>query len=249
MRRGRVLLDGESFAVDVVDGTIFATQGSARPGRSFGTVDAPAARILPPVSPRTILGVMGGVRPPSSTDAPPRLFFKSVGALGGHDDPIVIPAHAGRVVAEGEIGLVIGRECVAVEPEDAWRHVAGMTIVNDVTAVDILRRDGDFLRGKCQRGFAPVGPWVADAPAESSLVEGIDITVRLNGDVVSVTSTSSLVSQPSHVVSRASHTTPLIAGDIVHLGCVAAIEIVPGDIVEITVDDIGTLTNPVVASG
>jgi 2-keto-4-pentenoate hydratase/2-oxohepta-3-ene-1,7-dioic acid hydratase in catechol pathway len=254
-RTGRVRIGGSVVAVRLADGRVVTESDAV-------DVDLSAAQVLMPVTPRTVMGVMFAVRRGLPMDDPTipesiralmrmpdtRLFFKPPATFVDPGEPIVVRPDAGTVVAEGEVALVISRTCTRVAPEEAWRHVAGITIVNDVTGVDFILRDGDFVRGKAQSTFCPIGPWVLHDVSESVITDGIAVSARLNGEIVGQGTTAVLSLAPSAALSHASHCTTLEPGDLLHLGTIAGAPITPGDVVAIEVDGIGVLENPVIAA-
>jgi 2-keto-4-pentenoate hydratase/2-oxohepta-3-ene-1,7-dioic acid hydratase in catechol pathway len=261
MLTGRVVHDGEIVEVVASDDGLHAFD-PARPDRPGARLDADAVRHLVPVTPTTVVGVIPGIRHPELADSPdlsphfrrimvselPHFFHKGLAALTAPGDPIVYPPDADDVMAEGEVGVVIGRTCSRVSPADAWDHVRGITIVNDVTAPAFIAEEDDLFRGKSQPGFCPMGPWVRWDVAESAIRSGLTITTHVNGAVACVGSTADLSFAPSVCVSRASWWTTLHEGDVVHLGSPKQARIRPGDVVAIEVDGLGVLENPVVAA-
>jgi 2-keto-4-pentenoate hydratase/2-oxohepta-3-ene-1,7-dioic acid hydratase in catechol pathway len=169
--------------------------------------------------------------------------MKPPSALIGPDAAIVRPRGFERVDFEGELALVIGRRARRVAEADALGYVFGYTILNDVTVRDLQKRDGQFTRAKGFDTFCPVGPWI---------VTGLDaancrIRTRQNGAVRQDSSTSDLIFGVARVIAVASRVMTLEPGDVITTGTPPGVgPIAPGDSIEIEIEGIGTLTNPVV---
>lgn len=172
----------------------------------------------------------------------PELFLKPPSAVVGPEDAIVLPPDAGRVDYEGELVAVIGRTCRNVTPAEALDHVFGYTCGNDVSARDWQRGDLQWWRAKGVDTFAPLGPW---------LVTGLDprnlqLRTRLNGQEVQSTNTQLLIQSVANLVSFASRVMTLLPGDLVFTGTPGETgAISAGDIVEVEIEGIGVLSNPV----
>ena len=204
--------------------------------------------LLAPVVPGKIVG-LGlnhrehaaelGLAPPSE----PMIFFKPVSALVGPDDPIVYPAQAARVDYEAELAIVIKRRCYKVPASRALEHVLGYTALNDVTARDIQERDGHPSRAKAFDTFCPLGPCIAtDVDPHALAVE-----TWVNGAVRQSGSTKDLVFPVEEIVARLSEVMTLLPGDVIATGTPAGIgPLEPGDRVEVRIQGVGSLRNPVV---
>jgi len=183
----------------------------------------------------------------------PLLFAKFTTALIGPGDAIVIPPIVTKCDYEAELGVVLGRTVRQVSKENAMEAVAGYVVANDVSARDLQFGDGQWTRGKSPDTFCPVGPLVpaADVPDPHAL----PIRALLNGEVVQESTTANLVFGLAEVISYASQTATLEAGDLILTGTPAGVGIFrrpprllqPGDEITIEIDGIGSLTNPVVA--
>ena len=183
----------------------------------------------------------------------PLLFAKFTTALIGPGDAIVIPPIVTKCDYEAELGVVLGRTVRQVSKENAMQAVAGYVVANDVSARDLQFGDGQWTRGKSPDTFCPVGPLVpaADVPDPHAL----PIRALLNGEVVQDSTTANLVFGVDEVISYASQTATLEAGDLILTGTPAGVGIFrkpprllqPGDEITIEIDGIGSLTNPVVA--
>jgi len=183
----------------------------------------------------------------------PLLFAKFPTALVGPGDAIVIPPIVTKCDYEAELGVVLGSTVRQVSKENALEAVAGYVVANDVSARDLQFGDGQWTRGKSPDTFCPVGPLVpaADVPDPHAL----PIRALLNGEVVQDSTTANLVFGVDEVISYASQTATLEAGDLILTGTPAGVGIFrkpprllqPGDEITIEIDGVGSLTNPVVA--
>ena len=175
----------------------------------------------------------------------PLLFLKAPSAIIFNDDAIVIPDQSRRVEHEGELAVVIGRAAKDVgDDENALDYIRGYCCLNDVTARDIQRADVQFTRAKSFDTFCPVGPWL-----ESDLDPGdIRVTTAVNGDVRQDARTSQMVFPVDFLVRYVSRQMTLLPGDIIATGTASGVgPLEPGDTVEVTIEGIGTLRNPVIA--
>ena len=174
----------------------------------------------------------------------PLLFLKAPSALIGHGDDIVIPHQSSQVEHEGELGVVIGRDCKNIrDDEDPFQYVLGFTCVNDVTARDVQRADVQFTRGKSFDTFCPVGPHI-----ETELdVSDLRVTTTVNGAIKQDGRTSQMVFPIDFLIRYISRQMTLRTGDLIATGTPSGVsKMNPGDICEITVEGIGTLSNKVV---
>jgi 2-keto-4-pentenoate hydratase/2-oxohepta-3-ene-1,7-dioic acid hydratase in catechol pathway len=224
-------------------------------------------RILPPVlRPSKIwaLGLayashvseMGGHQ-----DAEPYFFLKAPSSLNGAGQPIVLPRGApDHVDYEGEIALVIGRRTAHVAESDAWSYVAGITILNDVSARDVQQGKHvpgarpNTSMGKSFDTFTPCGPVVATLD-ELASADDIELTTLVNGEQRQHARTSSLIWPVPYLLSFLSSRTTLVPGDIVSTGTPSGVGLAesrflkPGDLVTIRVTGVGELHNAVVGPG
>jgi 2-keto-4-pentenoate hydratase/2-oxohepta-3-ene-1,7-dioic acid hydratase in catechol pathway len=183
----------------------------------------------------------------------PLLFGKFANALCGPGDPIVLPMESEHVDAEAELAVVIGDEARRVSPDDALSVVAGFTVANDVSARDLQFKDGQWLRAKSFDSFCPLLPHVVavDAFGDGS---GRRISQRLNGEPLQDATTSDLIFGVPQLVAHASTVFTLEPGDLILTGTPAGVGIfrdppvslADGDEVEIEIEGIGILRNPVV---
>lgn len=176
----------------------------------------------------------------------PVFFLKAPTAVIGSGQPILAPRGAGRVDYEGELALVVGRQCRGITPGDVPAHIFGYTCANDVTARDQQRRDGLFGRCKSYDTFCPVGPWI-----ETDLPDTSNLTVRtlVNGEVRQQGNTADMLFSPHEVVSAISRVMTLLPGDLILTGTPVGIgPLAPGDEVRVEIEQVGLLINPVLAA-
>ncbi len=184
---------------------------------------------------------MGGTKP-----ADPVIFLKPNTAIIGPNVPIRLPANASPVHFEGELAVVIGRPCKDVSAGRAAESILGYTIGNDVSARDQQQADGQWTRAKGHDTFCPVGPWiVTDIDAGD-----LELRTEVNGEVKQHSRTSQMIYDVGAIVEWISAVMTLLPGDLILTGTPDGVgPIEGGDDVSITVEGIGTLTNPVTRRG
>jgi 2-keto-4-pentenoate hydratase/2-oxohepta-3-ene-1,7-dioic acid hydratase in catechol pathway len=184
----------------------------------------------------------------------PTVFSKYASSVIGHGSPIVLPKNSVKPDYEAEFAVVIGKGGRHI-PEDRWReHVFGYTIVNDVSARDFQMATSQWMMGKTFDTFAPMGPVIVTAN-EIADPHNLRIALRLNGEVLQNSNTSNLIFGIDKLIAFLSSVFTLEPGDIISTGTPAGVGFAykppkwlkPGDTVEIDVEGIGTLMNPVVA--
>lgn len=214
---------------------------------------------LPPVpNPQKILAI--GVNYRAHCDetgaAPPLkplVFVKVPSALVGHEASIVYPRITQELDYEGELALVIGKHARNVPESEAMDYVAGYTIMNDVTARDLQRSEGQWARAKGCDTFAPCGPCLVTAD-EIADPHALQIETRINGEVRQQSSTADMIFRIPAIIAHISAAMTLVPGDTITTGTPAGVGayrkpkglLRPGDVVEIRIDGIGELRNPVV---
>jgi 2-keto-4-pentenoate hydratase/2-oxohepta-3-ene-1,7-dioic acid hydratase in catechol pathway len=174
----------------------------------------------------------------------PLIFMKPSTAVVGPEDSIVLPPLSPRRVDyEAEVGVVIGRRAKEVPRDRARDFILGYTCVNDVSERHAQAGDGQWTRAKSYDTFAPIGPWIeTDIDPDDVAVEA-----HLNGELRQSARTSDLIFGVDEVVSYVSGVMTLLPGDVIATGTPAGIgKMDPGDVVEISVEGIGTLRNHVV---
>jgi len=175
----------------------------------------------------------------------PLIFLKPSTAVIGPDEKIVLPHLSQRVDYEGELGVVIGSRVKDVPQDRAKDCVLGYTCVNDVSERHAQIEDGQWTRAKGYDTFAPVGPWV-----ETEIVaDDLKIETCLNGELRQSARTSDLIFGVAELISFISGVMTLLPGDVIATGTPSGIDRMnPGDVVEVSIEKIGTLRNFVVGS-
>lgn len=217
-----------------------------------------AVKLLPPVVPPTFYAAGVNYREHATHAAAlrgeepalprkPDVGYRAVNALVGQGDAIVIPADASEQVQyEGELVAVIGRKCRNVPEREALDYVFGYTIGNDVSERVWQKSDRTLWRAKNTDTFKPMGPWIVTDLDPDRL----HVTVTLNERVVGEYDVKDAIFEVAHYVSAMSRYLTLVPGDVLWMGTEGAAEdMKDGDVVEVTVSDIGTLRNPVVRGG
>ncbi len=175
----------------------------------------------------------------------PLLFLKPPSAVIADGMPIERPGGYERVDYEGELGVVIGRRAHRVTREQALEHVHGYVCVNDVTVRDLQKKDGQWTRAKGFDTFCPIGPRIATGLDPAKL----RITTRVNGVIKQDSSTSDLIFDVPTLIAFISRHMTLEEGDVISTGTPSGVgPLVPGDVVEVEIEGIGVLRNPVIAS-
>ena len=172
----------------------------------------------------------------------PMLFLKPPSAIIGPGDPIILPPQSQQVEHEAELVIVFGKRGRWIAPEDTLDYVLGYTIGNDVTARDLQRRDGQWSRAKGFDTFCPIGPWIETAfdPADAL------VSCNVNGEMRQMGSTRDMVFTIRQLVAYASSIMTLEPGDLLFTGTPAGVSpLKAGDIVEVSIEGIGALRNPV----
>jgi 2-keto-4-pentenoate hydratase/2-oxohepta-3-ene-1,7-dioic acid hydratase in catechol pathway len=172
----------------------------------------------------------------------PIMFLKPSTSVIGPNAAIKLPPSSSRVDYEGELALVIGTPCRDVPAERANSVLLGYTVANDVTARDQQRADGQWTRAKGHDTFCPLGPWIETA------IDPSDVRIRteLDGEVKQDSRTSLLIHPIGKLVEWITAVMTLLPGDVILTGTPAGVgPMRDGQSVSVTVDGIGTLTNPV----
>lgn len=257
MRLGRIASpDGVAFvSIEGSPGEETAREIAEHPfgtptftGRSWPLADV---RLLAPILASKVVCIgknyadhiaeMGGAAP-----ADPVIFLKPNTAIVGPNVPIQLPANASPVHFEGELAVVIGRPCRDVVAAKAAENILGYTIANDVSARDQQQADGQWTRAKGHDTFCPVGPWIATDLDASDL----ELRTEVDGEVKQHSRTSMMIHDVGAIVEWISAVMTLLPGDLILTGTPAGVgPIEDGDTVSITIEGIGTLTNPVIRKG
>lgn len=176
--------------------------------------------------------------------AEPLLFLKPPSALIAPGAPIVLPAGVGRVDFEGELGVVMGRRTRRVPAEDAWGCVAALVPLNDVSARDLQKRDGQWTRAKGFDTFCPVGDPVPVADVD---LAGLAVSTTVNGELRQRAPVHEMVFSIPVLIAHISSIMTLEPGDLIATGTPDGVgPLAPGDVVEVTVAGVGSVRNPVV---
>ena len=234
-------LDGDR--IDVHEGDIF---GQSK--RIDRTLHIDTVKLLMPCMPTKVIGMWNnfhalgkklGLGPPPE----PLYFIKASNSYLNPEEPIRAPLCEGKVVFEGELGIVIGRACTAVSEEAAMQHVFGYTCGNDVTVADIIQRDPTFPQWARAKGFdtfCPLGPVIATGIDPAALV----VRTLLDGAVRQDYPITDMVFSVAQLVSRISHDMTLYPGDVILCGTSVGVgSMKPGSTVEVEIAGIGTLKN------
>ncbi|CAN5156970.1 fumarylacetoacetate hydrolase family protein [soil metagenome] len=173
----------------------------------------------------------------------PLLFLKAPSALIRNSESIVTPPQSSQVEHEGELCIVIRRKCKGLTDSDnPFDYVLGYTCLNDVTARDLQRKDGQFARAKSFDTFCPIGPVI-----ETDLdVADIRVTTRVNGVLKQDGRTSQMVFPVDFLIRYISNMMTLMPGDLIATGTPSGVSRMdPGDLCEVEIEGIGVLTNRV----
>jgi 2-keto-4-pentenoate hydratase/2-oxohepta-3-ene-1,7-dioic acid hydratase in catechol pathway len=217
-------------------------------GRSVALGDV---RVLPPTQPSKVVAMwnnFGELRAKLKLGMPeePLYLLKSPNSWSAHGAPIEMPRCGGKVVFEGELGIVMGRRCSGVSEAQALEHVFGYTCANDVTQAEILNRDASFaqwVRAKGFDTFCPMGPAIATGLDPQSL----RVRTLLDGQVRQDYPISDMTFAVPRLVSLISQDMTLLPGDVILCGTSVGVgSMKPGSTVEIEIEGIGRLSNQLV---
>ncbi|MBC9225619.1 DUF2437 domain-containing protein [Aeromicrobium sp. 636] len=207
-------------------------------------------RLLAPVIPRSKVvcvgknyvahaAEMGGEVPQE-----PLIFLKPNTSVIGPGEPIFYPKQTQDLHFEGELAIVIGRICRNLNAEDAPKVIYGYTVANDVTARDLQSKDGQWARAKGFDTFCPLGPWIETDFDPSN----VRVRTALNGETKQDGNTSDMVFDVPSILQYVTSFMTLLPGDVILTGTPEGVgPMQAGDHVAVTIDGLGTLTNPVVA--
>lgn len=218
-------------------------------------------KLLAPIVPTNILCVGLNYREHAAESGSPLpehpvLFIKNSAALNHPFDPILLPPNAAQVDYEAELAIVIGRTAKNVSREHAFSHILGYTIANDVSARDwqrdLARSGGQWSRAKSFDGFCPLGPWIITREQIAN-PNSLSIRTRLNGQVMQDSNTSDMIFDVPTLIESLSSTMTLLAGTVILTGTPPGVGFArkppvflkPDDTLEIEIEGIGVLENPV----
>ena len=230
----------------VLDGSLFDILGETNIQYSLADV-----KLFPPVIPTKIACIGLNYREHieeigESIPEIPRFFFKPPSCLIGHEEAIIIPKGAERVDYEGELALVIKKKAKEVAEEEALNYVLGYSCFNDVTErAIVMRNPADLTLSKCFDTFGPFGPYIVTGLDTTKLA----IKTYLNGRLVQNGNTKNFVFGIPYIIHYLSQAITFYPGDIIITGTPRGIEPMnAGDVVEVEIEGIGRLRNPVRAS-
>jgi 2-keto-4-pentenoate hydratase/2-oxohepta-3-ene-1,7-dioic acid hydratase in catechol pathway len=246
--------------VEVRDGELWAVKAMAAPeedsgaqapkGAKFAPQPLRTMKLLAPVRPSKIVCIGRNYKEHAAelgNDVPaePLLFLKSPSALLAPGATIRRPVQSERVDFEGELGIVIGKRCYQIgKDEDVRQYIRGYTCVNDVTARDLQKSDGQWSRAKGFDTFCPVGPIVTDEvdPIQNALA----VTTTLNGETKQSGTTRDMIFPVAELLRYITAAMTLLPGDLIPTGTPAGVgPMQAGDVVRVTIEGIGSLENPV----
>jgi 2-keto-4-pentenoate hydratase/2-oxohepta-3-ene-1,7-dioic acid hydratase in catechol pathway len=220
------------------------------PSRHMDRIHIAEASLLPPVEPSKIVCVGRNYREHAAElghDVPqePLIFFKPPSSLLSPGETIRRPKVSERTDYEGELGVVIARRCHKLtEGDDVRPYILGYTCVDDFTARDLQNKDGQWTRAKGFDTFCPVGPLVTD---EIDPWAGVGVETRVNGEVRQQGNTRDFIFGLGVIIRYITQAMTLVPGDLIATGTPKGVgPVVAGDAIEITVEGVGTLRNPVV---
>lgn len=212
---------------------------------------------LPPVYPTKIVAIgrnyfdhaaEGGSEPPPA----PLIFTKLLNSLSSHRAPIILPRISTQVDFEAELAVVMGRRATQVSEADALDYVFGYTLIHDVSARDLQFGDGQWVRGKSLDTFAPLGPFITTRD-EIKDVHELKIEGILNGQVMQSSNTSKMIFRVPYLIHYITQAITLEPGDVIATGTPEGVGIFrkppvllkAGDVFDVVIEGLGTLSNPV----
>ena len=217
--------------------------------RRIDAIPLQQAALLPPVRPSKIVCIGRNYREHAAElghEVPkePLIFLKATSSLLSPGATIRRPKLSQRVDHEGELGVVIGKTCYQPAADaDIRQYILGYTCVNDVTARDLQNQDGQWSRAKGFDTFCPVGPLVTD---EIDPWAGVEVETRVNGEVRQQGNTRDFIFALDTVIRYIAEAMTLFPGDLIATGTPSGVgPLLAGDVVEVRVEAVGTLRNPV----
>jgi 2-keto-4-pentenoate hydratase/2-oxohepta-3-ene-1,7-dioic acid hydratase in catechol pathway len=219
------------------------------PSKKIDSLPLANANLLAPVQPTKIVCIGRNYREHATelgNEVPvePLMFLKAQSSLLAPGQTVIRPSISERVDYEGELGVVIGKTCHKVKAdEDVRPYILGYTCVNDVTARDLQKKDGQWSRAKGFDTFCPVGPVVV---SELDPWVGVGVETRVNGEVRQSGTTKDFIFALEVLIRYITQAMTLYPGDLIATGTPAGVgPVVAGDVMEVSVEGIGTLRNPV----
>ena len=186
----------------------------------------------------------------------PVLFSKSTSSICGPNDPIILPRGSVKTDWEVELGIIIGRPCSYLGKDEALDYVAGFCTINDVSERAYqIERGGQWIKGKSAPNFGPLGPWLV-TPDETGDPQNLGLSLSVNGETVQDSSTADMIFSVAEIISYMSGFMRLMPGDIIATGTPEGVGLgltpprflSAGDIVELSVEGLGTQRQTVVAN-
>lgn len=227
----RGILDGSR--IKRINGTIFHDYSLSSESENIDDVT-----ILPPVLPSKIIGFRKNYNGKKEDIGEPKIFMKPQSSIIAHNENIILPKNQ-LVKIEGELAVIIGKKAKNVSECHALQHILGYTVANDITAQQ-KETDLNVTMGKFFDTFTPLGPCIVTDIDVSDIM----INTYKNGELVQSGSTKSMIFDIMYQISYLSNIMTLIPGDIILTGTPnAAVEVQNNDKIDITIDNIGTLTN------
>lgn len=173
----------------------------------------------------------------------PAFFLKPPSSIIGNGQPIILPPNIDQVEINAELCIVIGQTCYNVSPEAALNYIFGYTCANDVTIRGTQESEYTFGYAKSYNTFCPVGPWIE---TDVSNIEQLQIKCTINNEIQQIHTTADMIFPPTVLISFLSHIMTLNPGDLILTGTPRGSSLVKnGDLIQITIENIGLLFNPV----
>ena len=259
--RGDVIVDVTHIAPTMNDAIerfgVIAKALSEATAKTAYALDA--VEYLPAVYPRQIIAIgrnyldhalEGGSDLPTS----PMVFMKLPNSLNAHNGNIVLPKHSAQVDFEAELAVIIGKRAKNVSEEDALNYIFGYACLHDVSARDLQFSDGQWIRGKGQDTFCPIGPFITTKD-EIADIHSLKIEGRLNGETMQSSSTSKLIFRIPKLINFITEGITLEPGDVIATGTPEGVGVFrnppillkEGDVYEVEIEGLGVLRNPCVA--
>ncbi|MEY4655687.1 MAG: hypothetical protein RL523_1086 [Actinomycetota bacterium] len=243
---------GDKLAWGLVDGPELVVfrghplfQGYETTGERYALKDV---TLLPPILPTSKIVCIGknyadhAAEMGGEVPAEPLIFLKPTTSVIGPEEQIVLPEISKQVDYEGELAIVIGEVAKNVTMEESGDYIWGYTVANDVTARDIQNIDGQWTRAKGFDTFCPIGPWIETEFSP----DGQILETKVDGETRQQASIDSLIHKVPRIIQHVSQAMTLLPGDIILTGTPAGIgPITSGQTVEVSIEGIGVLTNPV----
>jgi 2-keto-4-pentenoate hydratase/2-oxohepta-3-ene-1,7-dioic acid hydratase in catechol pathway len=248
MAWARIRAADGSIATGIVDGEQLRPMAALGSDTPIGAaIPMAGATLLPPCQPSKFIGLWNNYHASATRNgwaAPthPLWFLKPASSVTGDGTHVALPASAGRVVFEGELGIVIGAPCHNASPAEAEEAIFGYTCINDLTSLDILNADPAFpqwTRAKGFDGFGVIGPVIATG------LDWRDLTIRtlVNGRERQAYHASDMILPPVDIVRLLSQDMTLLPGDVIAVGTsIGARPVKAGDEVSVVIDGIGAVT-------